>query len=79
MDVFITIGKLIPEFVGAAFNLSGPPSTNVVDGSEGFLRSLVYRKGSGEILILHVFSLSFGRRCFGHRSLASVSRRLCIT
>src|SRR6266853_3043988 len=58
MDVFVTIRKLIAEFVGATFNFSWPPSTNIIDGSEGFFRSLVYRKGSGEILIIHRFSPS---------------------
>src|ERR1700687_54261 len=53
MDVFVSIRKLITEFLGAAFNLSRPPSTNVIDGSEGFFRSLVYRKGSGEIGRIH--------------------------
>src|SRR6266446_7061772 len=62
MDVFVTIRKLIAEFVGATFNFSWPPSTNIIDGSEGFFRSLVYRKGSGEILIIHRFSPSFGQR-----------------
>src|SRR5712664_2817814 len=53
MDVFVTIRKLIAEFFGATFNFSWPPSTNIIDGSEGFFRSLIYRKGGGEILITH--------------------------
>src|SRR3981081_1250577 len=39
MDVFVAIRKLVTEFVGATFNFSRPPSTNIIDGSEGFLRS----------------------------------------
>jgi hypothetical protein len=56
MDVFVTISKLITEFFGAAFNLSLPPTTHIIDGSEGFIRSLVYQNGSGEILIIHRLS-----------------------
>src|ERR1017187_1984526 len=52
MDVLIPIRPLITEFVGAALNISRPPSTYIIDGSEGFVRSLVYRKGSREALIL---------------------------
>src|ERR1700687_4509548 len=58
---FVTIRKLITEFVGATFNFSRPPSTNIINGSERFFRSLVYCKGSGEILIIHRFTPSFAR------------------
>src|ERR1700676_4878366 len=53
MDIFVPIRKLITEFVGATFNFPRPPSTNIIDGSEGFFRGLVYREGSGEILNIH--------------------------
>jgi hypothetical protein len=53
MDVLVTIRKLIAEFAGATFNFFRPPSANIIDGGEGFLRRLVYRKGRGEILFCH--------------------------
>src|ERR1700687_5269260 len=48
----VAIGELIAKLAGAALNsrFACPPSPNVVDGSEGFCRSLVYRKCGGEIL-----------------------------
>jgi hypothetical protein len=52
VDVFVTIGPLIPQLVGTALDVSGPPSTNIIDGGKGFFWSLVYRKGSGVILAL---------------------------
>jgi hypothetical protein len=55
VDIFVVIRELVPEFVGGAFNFLRPPSTNILDGLEGFLRSLVYRKGRGEVLIRHDF------------------------
>jgi hypothetical protein len=39
--------------VDVTLDLSRPPSANVVDGSEGFLWSLVNRKGGGEVLVFH--------------------------
>jgi hypothetical protein len=34
-----------------------PPSTNVIDGSEGFFRGLVYRKRTGEIFTIQLNAL----------------------
>ena len=51
MEVFVAIRELAAEFVGTTFDISSPPSTNIIDGIEGFLRSLVYRKGLDIILI----------------------------
>src|SRR5712692_11114486 len=53
MDVFVPIRKLGTEFVCTTFDFSRPPFTNVIDGSESFFRSLVYRKDTGEIFIVH--------------------------
>ena len=50
VDVFVTLRPLIAELVGATFDVSRPPSTDIVDGSEGFFRSLVYYHGSSEIV-----------------------------
>ena len=47
VDVLVTVRELRPELVGAAFDVSGPPSANIVDGIEGFLRSPVH--GEGEL------------------------------
>ena len=49
----VAIGKLIAEFAGATFDsrFACPPSPNVVDRSEDFCRSLVYRKCGREILV----------------------------
>jgi hypothetical protein len=58
MEVFVTIGKLGTGFVGAAFNFSCPPATNIIDGIEDFFRGLVYRKGSGEILMKNIYYLA---------------------
>lgn len=53
INVFVSISLLRAKFVGRIFNFSGPPRTNVVDGSEGLFRSLIYSKGRGQILIFH--------------------------
>ena len=55
---FVTIRKLITEFVGATFDarISEPPSPNIIDGSEDFFRSLVYRKCGGEFFLIRCFS-----------------------
>ena len=57
MGVFVTISKLITEFVSTTFNFPRPPSTDIIDGGEDVLRSLVYRKASGVILIAHHIQL----------------------
>jgi len=53
MDVFEMIRKLATGFVGRTFDLFRLPSTNIVDGSEGFFRSLVHQHGGGVTLIAH--------------------------
>src|ERR1700682_1382017 len=50
MDVFIAIGELGAERVGAAFDVACPPSTDIVDGGEGLRGSLVYRNSCGEVI-----------------------------
>src|SRR5262245_40961737 len=44
------VRELAVELISVAFNFSRPPSTNILDGLEDFLRSLVYRKCGAEIL-----------------------------
>src|ERR1019366_9880376 len=51
--IFVTIRELSSQLVGGALDLSRPPSTNVVDGGEGFVRRLVHRNGCGETALLH--------------------------
>src|SRR3982075_4244439 len=52
VDVFVAIRELITEFVGAAFNISCPPTTDIVDCCVGFFGSLIYRKASCEVVHL---------------------------
>src|SRR5580692_3580663 len=70
--ILITVRKLGAGFVGVALDCSRPPSTNIVDGSEGFMRSLFYRNGSGKILCFHEspFVLSVAR-------FANLSKHRC--
>src|ERR1017187_10585495 len=53
VKVLVVELKFSAELVGVTLNFFRPPPTNVVDGVEDLLRSLVYRKGRGEILLLH--------------------------
>jgi hypothetical protein len=62
MDVIVTVRKLITEAVGVTFNFSRPPSTNVIDRSEGLFWGLVYRKRDGEAMILSSF-VGFANLC----------------
>jgi len=48
---FVVELKFSTEFVSSAFDFFRPPSTNVVDGIEDFFRGLIYRYGSGVILV----------------------------
>src|SRR5882672_5491183 len=51
VDVLVPVGELTPELVGGAFDVSGPPSAHVGDGTEGLFRGLVDRKRGREVLI----------------------------
>ncbi len=44
MDVLVPIGELTAQLLGVAFELSCPPSADIVDGGEDLLRTLVHRK-----------------------------------
>ena len=55
MKVFVSITEFIIKFMCRAFNLSGPSSTNIIDGIEYFPGSLINHQGSGEILGRHGF------------------------
>ncbi|MGH3479563.1 MAG: hypothetical protein ACRDQD_22355 [Nocardioidaceae bacterium] len=53
MNVLVAVPELVAEFDGAAVELFRPPSTNIRDGVEGFLRSPVHREAGGETVITH--------------------------
>jgi hypothetical protein len=53
MDVLVAVGPDVPDGVGAALNISGPPPTNVVDGGEDLFGPLIDSEGSGEVLEIH--------------------------
>src|SRR5258706_273256 len=58
-DGFADVGIAFPcrnQAAQTAFDISAP-SADMVDGSEDFLRTLVYRKGGGVILVIHDFLL----------------------
>src|ERR1700688_4649772 len=51
--VWNTVSELGAEFVGVAFDFTGPPATNIVDGVEGLFWRLAYRKRGCVILTAH--------------------------
>ncbi len=51
--VWNKVSELGAEFVSVAFDFTGPPATNIVDGVEGLFWRLAYRKRSYVILTAH--------------------------
>ena len=58
VDVLVAIGELGAERVGVPFDVARPPSADVVDSREDFLRGLLDDVGSGESLLVMVLSPS---------------------
>src|SRR5882724_2163117 len=54
MECPIAIDKLLSKLIGIPFDLSCPPSTNIVDRSKDGLWSLVHRNSCSEVLIVHI-------------------------
>src|SRR5262249_5637525 len=50
VKVLITVGELGPALVGMTVDVPRPPSTNVVDGVEHFVRRLVHGERRGVVL-----------------------------
>src|ERR1700686_2429656 len=71
MDILVTIRPLNAGAIGAAFNLFGPPSPDIVDGMEYFIRGLVYSKRSCVTFSLHCL-VSF--RIISAAAIATSSR-----
>src|ERR1022692_4308842 len=53
MDVLIPVRELLAESVGTPLDVSGPPSTNVIDGGEDFVRARAHRETGREMRITH--------------------------
>jgi hypothetical protein len=49
MDALVAIGELVPQAVGAAFDVPCPPSANIIYRGEDCFGSLVYREGGREV------------------------------
>jgi hypothetical protein len=48
MHVLVTIRPLGAKLIGAALNITRPPSSNIIHGIEYFFRRLLYEERRGE-------------------------------